>query len=173
MFGPLFPNSKMASASLGTVKKVAAQEQATQNTDSDRRTLQDCQELPLSYVPHLLNEASVLKPYNYDCTVFWHDVDLGSQNSYPKIANMNWMPSREVWRHRILKAQAMKWQVRSVHLAVTARWSCNLQPLSSSITRQIGVHLISLELHAGNHCSSADCDIDVLLYIHTIELYRF
>jgi len=57
MFGPMRPNSKIAFAGSASLKRAAAQERETRNTDSAEQTLDDSRQLPLSRVPHLPNET--------------------------------------------------------------------------------------------------------------------
>jgi len=122
-------------------------------------TLHHSQLLPLTDVPHLLNEAYVLKSLNQDLTVLWLNVCFGCQNSDLKMDEVDRIPLREAPRERILRARVMKRQLRGVQLTVRVSWACNPQLLNQSITISTSVHRNSQELHACNHHSSACCDI--------------
>ena len=122
-------------------------------------TLQDGWQLLLTHVPHLLKEAYVVKSLNQDLTVFWLNVWLGHQNSYPELHYVDQIPSRKALRERILKARARRRQLRRVQLTVRVRRAWNPQPLNPCITISTSVHLNSPELHACNHHSSACRDM--------------
>jgi hypothetical protein len=70
MFGPMFPNTRIASASLGSAKRAAAQERKTPKTDFAQWTLHDSHQLPLTYVSKSVKEIEVLKASNQMLTVF-------------------------------------------------------------------------------------------------------